>query len=157
MKIAIGSDFAGYPLKEAIKKYLVDKGHEVDDYGTDDPAKMTPYYEPAAAVAKKVQEGVYKKAVLCCGTGAGMCIVANKFKGVYAVSCEGLYTAGRAAVINDANIITFGDRVIGSGQACEAVDSWIRLGYLEGFPEERHDFLRNAFKEVQKMEENNFK
>ena len=157
MKIAIGSDFAGYPLKEAIKAHLVGLGHEVDDYGTDDPADMTPYYVPAIAIAKKIQNGVYKKAILCCGTGAGVCIVANKFKGVYAVVCEGSYTAGRASVINDANVITFGERVIGSGHACDAVSTWLNLSYLEGFPEERHGFLKDAFKEVLKMEEENFK
>ena len=157
MKIAIGSDFAGYPLKETLKAYLIGLGHEVDDFGCNDPADMTPYYKPAAAIAQKVQDGVYEKAVLCCGTGAGVCMVANKFKGVYAVSCEGVYTAGRAAVINDANIITFGERVIGSGQACEAVSAWLKLEYLEGFPVERHGFLRDAFKEVQKIEANNFK
>jgi len=157
MKIAIGSDWAGFYLKEEIKAYLLQNGHEVDDFGTDDPAKMAPYYEAAFAVAKKVQEGVYKKAVLCCGTGAGMCIAANKFKGVYAVCCEGVYTANRAAVINDANVITFGGRVIGAGQACEAVDTWLRLQYLEGFPAERHDLLRNAFKRLQGQESENFK
>ena len=156
MKIAIGSDFAGFPLKEEIKAFLKSQGHEVDDFGTDDPAKMTPYYEPASAVARQIQKGKYKKAILCCGTGAGVCMVANKFKGVYAVACEGVYTASKAAVINDANVITFGVRVIGSGQACEAAAAWLKLAYLEGFPAERHQFLRDAFKQVQKIEDENF-
>jgi ribose 5-phosphate isomerase B len=157
MKVAIGSDFAGYPLKEAIKAHLISIGYEVDDFGANNPAEMTPYDEPAITIARKVQEGAYKKAVLCCGTGAGVSIVANKFKGVYAVACEGLYTAERAAVINDANIITFGERVIGAGQACEAVSAWLSLHYLENFPEQRHEFLRSAFKRVQALEDENFK
>ena len=157
MKIAMGSDFAGFPLKENIKKFLFDLGYDVIDFGTDDPSKMTPYYIPASQVANAIQSGECEKGILCCGTGAGMNIVANKFKGIYAVVCEGVFTANRAAVINDANVLTFGDRVIGMAQACECVRTWLSTKYLEGFPAERHQFLRDAFTEVQKLEELNFK
>lgn len=84
MKIAIGSDKSGFSAKEAIKAYLTEAGIEFDDLGTQDLDHVVPYYAVADKVAPLVQQGEYDKAVLICGTGAGMCVVSNKFKGVYA-------------------------------------------------------------------------
>ena len=88
MKIAIGSDKSGFAAKEAVKAYLVEAGVEFDDLGTTDLGDVHPYYQVASEVAPLVQNGTYEKAVLICGTGAGMSVVANKYKGVYAVACE---------------------------------------------------------------------
>ena len=82
MKIAIGSDKSGFSAKEAIKAYLAEAGVEFDDLGTQDLDHVVPYYAVANKVAPLVQSGEYDKAVLICGTGAGMSVVANKFKGV---------------------------------------------------------------------------
>ena len=100
MKIAIGSDKSGFSAKEAIKAYLTEAGIEFDDLGTQDLDHVVPYYAVADKVAPLVQQGEYDKAVLICGTGAGMCVVSNKFKGVYAVACEGVYSAKMARAIN---------------------------------------------------------
>ena len=81
MKIAIGSDKSGFSAKEAIKAYLTEAGIEFDDLGTQDLDHVVPYYAVADKVAPLVQQGEYDKAVLICGTGAGMCVVSNKFKG----------------------------------------------------------------------------
>ena len=96
MKIAIGSDKSGFSAKEAIKAYLIEAGIDFDDLGTTDLEQVHPYYQVASEVAPKVQDGSYDKAVLICGTGAGMCVVSNKYKGVYAVACEGVCSAKMA-------------------------------------------------------------
>ena len=79
MKIAIGSDKSGFSAKEAIKAWLMEAGIEFDDLGTTDLEQVHPYYQVASEVAPLVQNGTYERAVLICGTGAGMCVVSNKF------------------------------------------------------------------------------
>ena len=96
MKIAIGSDKSGFNAKEAIKAYLLEAGVDFDDLGTLDADQPMPYYAVADKVAPLVQNGTYDRAILICGTGAGMGVVANKYKGVYAVACEGVYSARMA-------------------------------------------------------------
>ena len=86
MKLAIGSDKSGFAVKEAIKAYLAEAGVEFDDLGTVDLNEVHPYYRVASDVAPLLQNGTYEKAILICGTGAGMCVVSNKFKGVHAVA-----------------------------------------------------------------------
>lgn len=156
MKIAIGADRSGMPIKDEIKKYLIEQGHEVDDFGMQDPEVFKPYYEVAPIVAEKISNGEYEKAILCCGTGAGMNIIANKFKGVYCVTVEGSYTAKMAAIINQANIISMGGWVIAPQQAFDMVDRWLNTGFTEGF-EEKADFLCGAYNQVKEIENKNFK
>ena len=105
MKIAIGSDKSGFAVKEAVKAYLAAAGADFDDLGTTDLDNVVPYYAVAAKVAPLVQDGTYDRAILICGTGAGMSVVSNKFKGVYAVACEGVYSAKMARAINNANVL----------------------------------------------------
>ena len=133
------------------------KGHEVQDLGLTDPDGFKPYYEVAPVIAKKIQDGEVEKAVLVCGTGAGMCIVANKFKGVYAVAVEGSYTARMSQIINQANVLTMGGWVIASQQATDMLDRWLLAGFTEGFAPERSKFLYGAYEEVKKIEEKNFR
>ena len=83
MKIAIGSDKSGFLVKEAVKAYLLESGADFEDLGTVDLEQVHPYYQVASEVAPRVQDGTYDRAILICGTGAGMSVVANKFKGVY--------------------------------------------------------------------------
>jgi ribose 5-phosphate isomerase B len=156
-RIVIGSDKSGFTLKEAVKKHLQEKGYEVEDVGTLDPENWLPYYVVAPRVAKKIQSGEYERGILICGTGAGMSIVANKFKGIYAVAVEGSYTGKMAKVVNNANVLTMGGWVIAPEQACDIVDKWLDSSFTEGFPEWRQEFLKNAYKEIQKIEGENFK
>ena len=132
MKIAIGSDKSGFAAKEAIKAYLTEAGVEFDDLGTQDLDHVLPYYAVADKVAPLVQKGEYDKAVLICGTGAGMSVVSNKFKGVYAVACEGVYSAKMARAINNANILCMGGRVVGPGVGLELADLFVDTEYEGG-------------------------
>lgn len=156
MKLVIGSDKSGFQLKEELKKYLIEQGHEVDDCGLTDPDGFKPYFEVAPVAARKIQAGDAERAILVCGTGAGMAIVANKFKGVYAVTVEGAYTARMARVINQANVITMGGWVVAPQQAIDMVSRWLAASFTEGFPEDRQKFLCNAFLQVGRIEEENF-
>ena len=155
-KIIIGADRSGFSLKEAIKEHLISIGYDVKDVGMQNQDDFKAYYEVAPKVAEAIQKKEFEKGILCCGTGMGMNIIANKFKGVYAGVVEGNYTAKMSSVINQANVLTMGGWVVAPQQAIDMVDTWLNTGFTEGF-EARADFLCNAFSEVEKIEENNFK
>ena len=131
MKIAIGSDKSGFAAKEAVKAYLVEAGVEFDDLGTTDLNAVHPYYQVASEVAPLVQNGTYEKAVLICGTGAGMSVVSNKYKGVYAVACEGVYSAKMARAINNANVLCMGGWIVGLEMAVEMVKTFLTTAWCQ--------------------------
>ena len=112
MKIALGCDHGGYAMKEDIKKQLEGLGHEVKDCGTYSTDSCDyPIFGEAAA--RKVQSGECERGILCCGTGIGISIAANKVKGAYAAVVNNVYQAQRAQLSNNANIITIGAQVTG--------------------------------------------
>ena len=131
MKLAIGSDKSGFAVKEAVKSWLQENGIEFDDLGTVDLNDVHPYYRVGSEVAPKVQDGTYEKAVLICGTGAGMSVVANKFKGVYAVACEGVYSARMARAINNANVLCMGGWIVGPEMAIEMVRAFLNTAWCQ--------------------------
>jgi ribose 5-phosphate isomerase B len=155
-KMIIGADRSGMPLKDAIVEYLVSVGYEVEDVGMVSEDNFKAYYDVAPKVATAIQEGRYEKGILCCGTGAGMNIIANKYKGVYAVVSEGSYTARMSSIINQANVLTLGGWVVAPQQAIDMIDRWLNTGFTETF-EHKAEFLCNAFEQVKGIEEENFK
>jgi len=124
MTIAIGSDHAGFPLKQVVKSWLEEHGYEVDDLGTYD-TKSVDYPDYAAAVAHAVAEGKADRGILICGTGIGMSISANKVPGIRAALCTDAYTARMSRRHNDANVLCMGARVIGPGVAESIVEAWL--------------------------------
>ena len=156
MKIAIASDLSGFPLKEAIVKHLRENKHEVTDFGIPSEAEAAPYFMQAPKVAKAIQKGEAERGILVCGTGQGMAIVANKFKGVYACVVDDIFSGERAKIVNDANVITLGGWITAPFVGCEIVDAWLSMSFTQKM-EFKHDFLANAFQEVKKIEEANFK
>ena len=153
MKLAIGSDKSGYAVKEAIKAYLIEAGVEFDDLGTTDLSEVHPYNRVASDVAPLVQNGTYEKAVLICGTGAGMCVVSNKFKGVHAVACEGVYSAKMARAINNANVLCMGGWIVGPEMAIEMVKAFLNTEWCEGLEDWRAVNMHKFSAEVQKIED----
>jgi ribose 5-phosphate isomerase B len=131
MKVAIGCDEAGYALKEILKPFIVALGHEVTDFGTFD-GKPVLYPDIGHAVAAAVAAGKHESAVLICGTGIGMAITANKVKGIRAAQCHDTYSAERARKSNDAQIVTFGARVIGPELAKSIVNSFLASHFNGG-------------------------
>lgn len=157
MKFAIGSTKAGLTLKEAVIEYLEKQGHAVDDLGMKRDGDFVPYYESAANVAKAVSDGKYEKAIIICGTGAGSVIVANKFKGVYAVYASNQFEASKAKIINDANVLCLGEWLTPNQHGIEIVKSWLGAQFGEGFEPQWVEFLRNGCDEVKKIEADNLK
>ncbi len=131
MKIALGCDEAACEMKELIKKHLHDMGHETDDFGTFDNKPIL-YPDVGFAVAEAVAAGKYERAILLCGTGIGMSICANKVPGVRAALCHDTFSAERARLSNDAQVLTMGARVIGPELAKTIVDAWMSVNFEGG-------------------------
>lgn len=125
MKIAIGCDPNASDLKKTLIPFIRSKGYEVVDYGSDDPI----YANVAFTLAKDVVKGVCGKGILICGTGIGVSIAANKVKGAYAACVSNVYQAQRAALSNNANIITIGSQVTGPELAKCLVEAWLPLAF----------------------------
>ena len=131
MKIAIGCDEAAFDLKEILKSFLKAEGHAVVDFGTFD-GKAVLYPDIAHAVSIAVAAGQHERGVLLCGTGIGMAITANKVKGIRAAQCHDTYSAERARMSNDAQIITMGARVIGPELAKTVLHTFLTSEYHGG-------------------------
>ena len=140
-----------------MKRWLNEQGYDVRDLGTQDVEKFIPYFEVAPVVARAVANGEARRGILFCGTGMGMAITANKFKGVYAAVCDSVYSAQMSAAVNRANILALGGWVTAPELAVAIVSKWMDTPFGEGFPSERVAFLENAFGQVQAMEDENFK
>jgi len=134
IKIALGCDHGGFELKEKIKGFLEELKIEYKDFGSFSKEAID-YPEIAIKVCSEVQKGNYKQAILICGTGIGMSIVANKMKGIRASLCHDVFSARYTRLHNDANILTMGGRVIGPGLAREIIKTWLDTSFSE---EERH-------------------
>ncbi len=156
MRIAVGSDKSGFTLKEAVKKYLIDSGYQVDDLGTQDVDKAIPFFETAPIVASAVQQGKYDRGILCCGTGMGMSVVANKFKGITASVCESVYSAKMSRAINDANILCMGGWFIADWLGIEMTKAFVNTEFTQDLEEWRKGWLTNAKAKVAELEDKQF-
>ena len=129
MHLAIGSDHAGFLLKSELVDYLQSISIKVEDFGVYS-AESADYPDFASRVAKAVQSSEFELGILICGTGIGMAIVANKHRGIRAALCADSYSARLAREHNNANILTLGARVIGSGLAEEIVSVFINSSFV---------------------------
>jgi len=130
--IIIGSDHGGFDMKEECRIFLSkNTGYRVFDQGIYD-RQSSDYPEIAKKVALAVLKGDYEKGILICGTGIGMSITANRFKGIRAALCHDLYTARLSRQHNDANILVMGGRVIGTGIALEMVEIFLNTEFEDG-------------------------
>ncbi len=129
--IAIGSDHGGYALKQEIMAWLDEHGYAYKDFGTY-TEESCDYSDYALPVAHAVVNGECDRGILCCGTGIGISIAANKVHGVRAALCSDYFSAKYTRKHNDANIICFGGRTIGAGLACELVDVFLNTEFEGG-------------------------
>jgi len=125
MIIAIGCDHAGFALKEIIINQIGKNGHKTLDLGTDSPQKSVDYPDFAAAVSRAVLEGKADRGVVICGSGVGVCVTANKFKGIRAGLCHDTYSAEQGVLHDDMNVLCLGARVIGPSLACAVLDAFL--------------------------------
>jgi ribose 5-phosphate isomerase B len=140
MKIAIASDHGGYELKENLKERLAKRAAEVIDLGTDSEAPVD-YPAFGRACGEAVASGRADRGVVCCGTGIGISIAANKVTGVRCAVCVNAFMAELCALHNDANVIALGARVIGEREAGELVDLWLDTPFEGGRHQRRVDAL----------------
>ena len=146
MDIIIGSDHAGFDLKEEIRKFLSEKG----DYSVKDLGAFS--HEPvdypiiAHELAKNISEKKFKRGILLCGSGIGMSIVANRYRNVRAALCHNLYTVRLSRKHNDANILVLGGRVLGVGLALEMVDLFLSTDFEGGRHQRRVEEIESKGK-----------
>ncbi|MEX2133363.1 MAG: ribose 5-phosphate isomerase B, partial [Acidimicrobiia bacterium] len=134
MRIALGSDHAGYPLKDDLASWLAESGHAVYDLGTHntDPVDYPDY---AAAVASAVLDGRADRGIIICGSGAGAAVAANKLNGIRASVAHDTYTARQMVEHDDVNVLCLGARVIGSEVARELITAFLQAKFSR---EDRH-------------------
>ena len=143
--IAIGCDHGGYELKQEIIKYLEEQDLEYLDLGTF-TKESTDYPKYAKLVCKSILNGVCDKGILICGTGIGISITANKFKGIRAALCGDCFSAQATREHNDANVVVLGARVTGAGLAIKIVDTFLNTPFSE---DERH---KNRIRQIEEDE-----
>jgi ribose 5-phosphate isomerase B len=141
LQVALGSDHAGFSLKEEIKRYLREAGIDFHDFGAFGPEAVD-YPDFALAVAEAVAAGRFARGILCCGTGIGVAIAANKVPGVRAALCHDTFSARASREHNDANVLTLGARVIGPGLAREIVRTWLAAEFVGGRHQRRLEKIR---------------
>ena len=135
MKIAVACDHGALRLKKAVKEFLVKLGHEPVDFGTDSTASCD-YPDFAAPAAESVARGECERGIVVCSSGIGVSIVANKIPGIRCAHCHDTYCAKYTRLHNDANMMAFGEKVVGEGMMQEMVDVFLNTEYEGG---ERHD------------------
>ncbi len=149
MKIAIASDHAGLELKTELQRVLAEKGHQAQDFGTHSGDSVD-YPDFASQVARAVQKGDCDLGVLICGTGVGMSIVANKYRGIRAALCHTEFEARAARGHNDANVLCMGQRVTGPGVAASVMEAFLGGKFEGGRHERRVQKIRDAETENQR-------
>jgi len=146
MKVALGSDHGGFQLKEAIKKHLNRKGIEFADYGTFN-SESVDYPDYGRITAEAIMSGECDRGIVCCGTGIGISLAANKVKGIRCALVSEEYSARMAKSHNNANMIAMGGRVVGEGIATGIVDAWLGAEFECG----RHERRVEKIMEIEKQ------
>lgn len=141
MQIALGSDHAGWNLKESIRGFLTELGHTYEDFGCYDTTAVD-YPDIALAVAGAVASGHFHYGILVCSNGVGMSIAANKLKGVRAALCHDTFSARRAREHTDANILCLGEWSVGKGLAREIVEVFLNAQFVGGRHARRLEKIR---------------
>ena len=134
MRIVFGADHAGFELKRDLAAGLAQQGHEILDVGTHSSAAVD-YPDSAEAVATALRNGQVDRGIIVCGSGAGVCVAANKFPGVRAAVCHDAYTARQAVEHDDLNVMCLGARVVGAALARTLVDTFVAATFSA---EDRH-------------------
>jgi ribose 5-phosphate isomerase B len=152
MKIVVAADPFAVGLKDAVVAHLKGKGFEVSDVGAM-ANQAVPYYDGAVAACKVMQAGGAERAILFCGTGMGMSIVANRFKGVTAAVVESVFAAKMSRAVNDANVLCLGQMIWGEWMAKEAVDVFLKTPFTDGL-DAFAGFLKEAVQKVDAIRPN---
>ncbi|MCI0552689.1 MAG: ribose 5-phosphate isomerase B [Anaerolineae bacterium] len=150
MKIAVGFDHAGFPLKETVLKAVQDAGHEPIDMGTNS-AEPVDFPDITEKVGRGVQNGEAERGILVCGSGIGACIAANKMKGVWASICHDTYSAAQGVMHDDMNVLCLGGRVIGPELAKALINAFLEARYIGN--DEGGERLARRVAKIHKLED----
>ena len=150
MKIAIGCDHAGFPLKQTVLEAVRAAGHEPIDMGTHS-TKSVDFPDFTEKVGRAIQNGEAERGIVVCGSGIGACIAANKMKGVYASICHDTYSAAQGVMHDDMNVLCLGGRVIGPELVKALVPAFLSAEYLGD--EEGGERLARRVGKIHKLEE----
>lgn len=129
MKVVVGFDHAGFPLKETVLAAVRDAGHEPIDVGTNS-ADPVDYPDFAEKIGRAIQNGEAERGILCCGSGVGACIAANKMKGIFASICHDTYSAAQGVMHDDMNVLCLGGRIIGPELVKVLVPAFLNARYM---------------------------
>jgi ribose 5-phosphate isomerase B len=151
MTISIGADHAGFEMKKQLIEVIKNLGHEVHDVGTFEPGKPDDYPDYATLVAEDVRSGGADRGILVCGSGVGVSVAANKFKGIRAGLCHDHYSAHQGVEHDDMNVLVLGSRIIGPMAAQDSTEAFLKARFSN---EERHVRRLNKVKGI---EENEFR
>ena len=147
MRISIGADHAGLPLKEELKPWLEAQGHELLDFGAHEFDRDDDYPDYAEAVARAVAKGEATRGIMVCGSGVGACVTSNKVRGVRACMCHDTYSAHQGVEHDDMNVLCLGARIIGGELAREVVTAFLGAQFSG---EERHQRRLNKLLAVER-------
>ncbi|SFJ52150.1 ribose 5-phosphate isomerase B [Halobacillus dabanensis] len=154
MKIAIGSDHNGFNFKEEIRGFLADKGYDLVDYGCHS-CNAVDYPDVAFDVAQAISEGKIDRGILICGTGIGVAIAAGKYPGIRAALCHDTYSAERAQLSNNAQILTMGAQIIGPEVGKKVVEAYLTSHWAKGserkvnkINDKEKEFVKQSLQEV---------
>jgi ribose 5-phosphate isomerase B len=151
MKISIGADHAGYEMKRELIPFVESLGHTVHDVGTFQPGNPDDYPDYAILVAEDIRSGQAERGILVCGSGVGVSVAANKFKGIRAGICHDHYSAHQGVEHDDMNILVLGSRIVGPMLAQDATEAFLKASFSG---EARHVRRLNKVKGI---EENEFR
>lgn len=157
MKIGIAGEVCSFPLKELVKEHLLEQGYEVVDMGMISEDNPEVFYNTAPRIARAIQSGEIDRGIVMCGTGMGVCLICNKFKGVYCALAESATTARLHRVINRTNVLSMGGWIAGKLPAFDMVDGWLKATIGEGFDEGRRKVQADGYARIQEIEAENFK
>jgi ribose 5-phosphate isomerase B len=156
MTIIIGADPWGLNVKNAVKAALEKRDVEIIDIGSFE-GKNKDYFDVSKQVAQAIISKKADKGIVFCGTGMGVAIVANKFKGIYAAVVESEYAAHRCKQLNNTNVLAIGGMLVSEFMAVEAVNRWLDTTHTDGLDDDMAAFTNHAIKEIEKIENENFK
>jgi ribose 5-phosphate isomerase B len=149
MKISIGADHAGYDMKKDLIEVIEEQGHDVHDVGTFEPGKPDDYPDYATLVAEDIRSGKADRGILVCGSGVGVSVAANKYKGIRAGLCNDHYSAHQGVEHDDMNVLVLGARIIGAMTARDATDAFLKAKFSG---EERHVRRLNKIKGIESQQ-----
>ena len=149
MRISIGADHAGFEMKKMLVEFMEKLGHTVHDVGTFEPDKPDDYPDYATLVAEDIRSGEAERGLLVCGSGVGVSVAANKFKGIRAAMCHDHYSAHQGVEHDDMNVLVLGARIIGPMMAQDAAQAFLSATFSG---EERHVRRLNKVKGIEQNE-----